>query len=226
MNIAVVYCYAAIAGQKYDDYASRYLEHRQIFPAGMDHQNVVVVNGRKVTSEIACMFSSLPNCVFLEHDNSGFDIGAFQLASREIPADLMIFFGASTFFHRKDWLTRMVDAYEKHGIALYGAMGNRGNLHVNVHPHIRTTAFWMPPKLMNAYPIKITEKAQRHPFEHGKDCLTAWITRQGRKALVVTWRYEFEWKDWDSSPNGFHRGNQSEILAGDHLCEPPYYPTR
>lgn len=224
MNIAVVYVYAAIAGQQYDDYAMRYLQQRQDFEAGMDHENIIVVNGTKVTSEMACVFSSLPNCSFLEHDNSGFDIGAFQHAAREIPADLIVFFGASTYFKRPGWLKRMAESYSRRGIALYGAMGNRGVAQLGVSPHIRTTAFWMPPKLLNAYPVIVKSNGQRYPFEHGPQCLTSWVTNQGLKAWVVTWRDELLKDDWDSTANGFHRGNQSDLLACDHLCEPPFYP--
>lgn len=224
MKIAIVYVYAIAAGPRYDEYAFRFVESYHKYPAGMDHQTVIVINGIRMCSDHLCLFSSLPNCVLLEHDNTGYDIGAFQMAAQKVPCDLMVFFGASTFFTRRDWLKRMVQSYEKHGLALYGAMGNKGALNLGVYPHIRTTAFWIPPKLFNAYPVRVTQPAQRHPFEHGSNNLTAWITRQGLKAWVVNWSRETEWAGWDLSPNGFHRGDQSDVIAFDHLCERPYYP--
>lgn len=226
MKIAVVYVYAGSMNPKYDEYAYRFLQSYNQHHPGIEHDSIVVLNGVRASSEITCMFSPMMNCGFLEHDNSGYDIGAFQHAAREIPCDMMVFFGASTYFQRTGWLIRMATAFKKHGNAQYGAMGNKGNLQVSVWPHLRTTAFWMDPKLLNAYPSKVTRADQRHPFEHGKDCFTNWVTNQGLRSWVVTWPNELLWKDWDSDPNGYSRGNQSNLLAGDRMCEPPYYPRR
>lgn len=224
MKTTIVYVYPPVAGKRYEDYANRFLLSYHECPPGTDHETVIVLNGAKATSELTCMFSSLPKCVFLEHDNSGYDIGAFQFAARTVPCDLMVFFGASTFFQRGGWLIRMITAFNHHGNAQYGAMGNKGDAAVSVWPHIRTTAFWMDPKLLNAYPHIVRNNGQRHPFEHGKDCFTSWVKQQNLNSWVVTWNKELLWHDWDSDPNGFQRGNQSSLLAGDHICEPPYYP--
>lgn len=226
MKIAVVYVYPICLGPAYEQYALRFLNSYRANPPGTDHQSVIVLNGGRSSSELFCLFSAMPNFLILEHDNSGYDIGAFQFAARKIPCDMMVFFGASTFFKRSGWLLRMASSFQSHGNALYGAMGNKGDAAVAVWPHIRTTAFWMKPELMNAYPVIVTRPEQRHPFEHGKDCLTSWVRAQGLAAWVVTWNYEFLWAHWDDDPNGFQRGNQSSLLAGDHICEPPYYPRR
>lgn len=224
MNVYVVYVYSGIAGQKYVDYAKRFVEqYKQCLPE-FEHQTVVAINGLKLDDQIQGIFSGLPNLQFMEHDNSGYDIGAFQHAAREFPCDLMVFFGASTYFTKPGWLKRMVEAFARNGDGIYGTMGNRGNLNVKVWPHIRTTAFWMPPKLLNEYPKIVTEDKDRHSFEHGSACLTSWVISRGLKAIVVTWSSETEWEDWDSTLNGFQRGDQSDLLAGDHICEPPYYP--
>lgn len=223
MNISIVYAYPPGAGNQYQNYAARFLQSYHDNPPGIEHETIVVLNGTKAQSDSVCMFSVLPNLRFLEHDNSGYDIGAFQLASRSVSCDMIVFFGTSTFFTRAGWLLRMAQSFDRHGNAQYGAMGNRGNLDVKVWPHIRTTAFWMNPALFNAYPNRITRKEDRHPFEHGKNCFTSWVGAQGLKSWVITWTRELLWKDWDSDPNGFSQGNQSSILAGDHLCERPYY---
>ena len=152
MKTVIVYVYASAAGAKYDDYAIRFLMSYYANPPGIEHDTTVVLNGSKATSETTCLFGSLPNCNFIEHDNSGYDIGAFQRAARDVPCDLMVFFGASTYFPRPGWLLRMASVFQRFGNAQYGAMGNGGDKRVNVWPHIRTTAFWMNPKLMNEYP--------------------------------------------------------------------------
>lgn len=223
MKLSIVYVYAPIAGGKYEAYACRFLDSYHKNPPGTDHETIVMLNGTSETSEINCLFS-LPHTRFIEHDNSGYDIGAFQHAARECAGDMIVFFGASTYFNRTGWLLRMRAAFTKHGNAQYGAMGNRGNLSVKVWPHIRTTAFWMSPKLMNAYPKIIKRSEERHPFEHGPDCMTTWVQNQGLESWVITWEKELLWQDWDSDPNGFHSGTQRNLLAGDHISERPYYP--
>ena len=224
LKIAVVYVYANQSGKRNRDYTARFIESYRAHPPGVEHDTVVIVNGTKLTEESQRMFSdSMPNCLFLYHDNSGYDIGAYQFAARVVPCDMMVFFGASAYLNGAGWLARMLCAFLKHGNAQYGTMGNRGNLNVKVWPHIRTTSFWMAPDLMNAYPHIVTTPDERHPFEHGKDCFTNWVTKQGLKTWVVTWTKELLWEDWDSEPNGYSRGNQSSMIAGDRMCEPPYF---
>jgi len=123
MKIAMVYVYAGTMGQKYDDYAQRFVQCYHDFPPGIEHDSIVMLNGVRETSEIACMFSPLPNLSLIMHDNSGFDIGAFQHAAKVVPCDMILFFGASTFMRRAGWLLRMVEAYQKHGPGQYGRWG-------------------------------------------------------------------------------------------------------
>lgn len=192
-------------------------------PPGISSHTVIVCNGSNPTKHTHELFDFM-SPQYLIHDDSGWDIGAYQKAAREVPADLMVFFGGSTWFAKPGWLARMAESFIKHGNAIYGAMGNRGA--GKVQPHIRTTGFWLPPAILNRYPTIVTQRAkfgQRYEFEHGKDCLTGWVTRQGLKALVVSWDGEYEWADWDSIPNGFHKGDQSNLLVRDRLTDPPYY---
>src|ERR1035437_3675021 len=226
MKLTIVYCYAVIAGDKYDNYAFRFLESYSANPPGVNHDTVIVLNGLKQSSEIACLFSPMPHCTFLERDNSGYDIGAFQHAAREFPCDLMVFFGASAFFFKTGWLLRMATSFIKHGNALYGAMANRGDAASGVFPHIRTTAFWMDPKLMNTCPHKVTSPEQRYPWEHGANCITEWVRKQGLKAWEITRNMDLPVGSWGDDPNGYQRGDQSALLAGDRMCLPPYYAKR
>jgi hypothetical protein len=221
LRITIVYIHVPNDG-RYCKYARRFAESYSRSPAGLDHSTIIVENGNAGKRHL---FDNLPNVNFLQHDNSGYDIGGFQKAARECGdgCDLMVFFGASTFLNA-GWLKRMVESFQKHGNALYGAMGNRGNVAAGVWPHIRTTAFWMSPSLMNSCPVRVTNNAQRHPFEHGPDCFTGWVQKNGLKAWVVTANGEYEWKDWDA-PEGFHNGTQSALLAGDHICERPHFPS-
>ncbi len=203
-------------------YALRFIESYNHYPPGVAHETIVVLNGWKYSLELECMFSSLQGVKFLEHDNSGYDLGGFFKAAETCPCDLMCFFGMSAYLRIENWLLTMATAYTKHGPGLFGVMGNRGV--GQVQPHIRTTGFWTNPKYMNQYPHKPTRPEHRYPVEHGNDCLSSWFKRKGMKVLVVADNGVYPWESWDKIPGGFHRGGQEALLCGDRLSESPYHP--
>lgn len=222
MKIEIVYVWPAGSGDKYVENAWKYLTSYHQCPAGIDHENIVVCNGGQ-TDSIPDLFKTLPNCRIAHHDNSGFDIGAFQAMSRQSTADLMVFFGVSAYIRGEGWLKRMVDAWQKHGNHQYGVMGNQGDDRYGVFPHIRTNGFWMAPSLLNDYPEVISRSEQRYGFEHGATCLTQWIKQRGLRSYVVTWGEEVLYPGWDAILNGFHQGDQSALIIGDRMTDPPYY---
>lgn len=225
MKVIVTYIYPGSLTAKGSQYACRFVDSYLKHPPGMEHETVVVLNATKLTPVLSHLFGHLQNVRYLEHDDSGWDIGAFQLASRKNPdAHMMAFFGTSVYFMNQNWLRRMVEAYMRHGPGLYGVMGNRGDIPIGVYPHIRTTGFFMQPDLLNKFPYIVKEQKQRYEFEHGRTCLSNWVKAQGLPLIVVTKDGEYYWKDWDSIPNGYHRGDQSALLCGDRMNDPPFYP--
>lgn len=225
MKIIVVYVCPLIGGNPYLDLAARFLESYHRFPAGYPHESLVVCNGVAPNDEIRFMFDVMENSRCMYHDNSGFDIGAFQHAARDNPdSDLMVLFGATAYIRGPGWLARVAESFAKRGNALYGVMGNRGDSRVGVYPHIRTTGFWLPTALFNQYPMQVKDPGERYPFEHGPNCLTSWIKKKGYVPWVVSWHGEHRWEEWDSFPGGFHRGQQEGLIFGDKLSMPPYYP--
>lgn len=216
-KVVVMYVYPALGGD-HDvlaaKFASTYMRYRPTTP----HELRVVANGGSPTPKMLETFRNV-RAVWLEHDDSGWDIGAYRKAAREVPCDLMVFFGGSAYLRGTRWLERMIEAWKKHGRAIYGSMGSLAH-----NPHIRTTGFWMPPDLLNAYPHPTTsEKVSRYAFEHGRNGLTMWVLSQNLKAWVVTWTAEYEHPQWNTIPNGYHRGDQSALITGDRLIDPPYY---
>lgn len=221
IKVAVVYVH--VPGDPHHiGLAQRFSIYFREQPPMYPHELIVVCNGSGPTAQTHQIFSGL-DARFIDHDDSGWDIGAYQKAASVVSADLMVFLGGTAYPQRSGWLARMVEAYQKHGVALYGCTANRGDGRVNVYPHIRTTGFWLPPSLMNQYPIRVSRQDQRYEFEHGRTCLTEWIKSQGLKAWVVSKDGEYEWEHWDLVPNGFHRGDQSGLLIRDRVTDPPFY---
>lgn len=222
MKPTIVYVYPRGGDGGYFEKAFRFLNSYNSHPPGIEHNSIVVCNGGTANSAVRILFSSLPNLTLLEHDNSGYDIGAFQRASRDIGGEFMMFFGVGAYVRIPGWLSRMCEAFARHGDNLYGSMGSLGA--PGVSPHIRTTGFAITPSLFNQYPVRVTTPDQRYPFEHGPNCLTTWVAQMGRAVWIVGVTGEWSMNLANQIPNGFHNGDQSNLLTGDRLSEPPFFP--
>lgn len=224
MKIAVTYIYPNAGAGGYFELAMRFMQTYHEHPPGLDHDTVIVCNGKPGTDETRFYFGSLPNLTLLDHDGSGYDIGGFQAAARNYPCDLMLFFGSTAYFRHANWMKRVVESFNTHGDTIYGAMGNQGAQHAHVKPHIRTTGFWLSPSLMNSYPILVTRPEQRYEYEHGVSGLTSWLISQGKQPWVVSvYSGDYVLQACDSIPEGYHNGNQTNLLFGDRLTCSPYY---
>jgi len=222
MRVACVYIFPLDGAGQHGERAMRFLETYHQHPPGLDHETIIVCNGGQAGAETEFLFGSLPNLKLLRrNDGVGQDIGGYQDAAQGSNSDLMVFFGGNTYFRRAGWMNRVVNSWMSKGDTLFGYTANRGA--GAVQPHIRTTGFWMSTKLFNQYPHKVTRNDQRYPFEHGRDCLTTWIKRLGKIPWLVSWDGEYKWENWDVVPNGWHKGDQSNLLFGDRLTEPPYH---
>jgi hypothetical protein len=127
------------------------------------------------------------------------------MAARTIKADLMVFLGARVHFGKPGWLDVMVNAYLTHGPGIYGAYAFH-----TPHLHIRTTCFWMPPDLLNLYPVNVGND-QRYLFEHGgKDSITEWTISSGFNAWLVTWTGVFPPTHWR------HVENHEALILDQH----------
>ena len=191
LKISVIYCFPDILVSTYIPLARRFVDSYMRFPPGLcDHEIIVVVNcGRDGIKDYSRIFSPL-SCDFVMHDNQGKDIGAFQVLSRRLDCDLMICLGAPVHVCRSGWLDRIRNVYEQEGPGLYGPWAFH-----QPKPHIRTTAFWLPPQLFRSYPHEIYN-GNRYEFEHGDRSIYAHATLQGMGTYQVTWDGCYANKDW------------------------------
>lgn len=223
MNVELVYIFPCDGQPHHLSYAWRFLNSYHENPPGSDHKTTVVCNGG-TPDETHELFKTMPNFRLFHHDDSGWDIGAYQVVSQQSKADVMLFCGGTSYFRRPGWMERIVHSVSKYGKdSLYGSMGTPGNMTHNVFPHIRTTGFWVGRELFNKYPIQVRQKEQRYEFEHGSTGLTSWVRNQDLKAWIVGWDTEYVWPNWGNISGGFHNGDQRNLLIGDRLSEPPYH---
>lgn len=223
LKIVVVYIYPFNGANGRDNFGKRFVDTYGKFPSGEEHELIVVSNGEAPNDQTQTLFSALSNVSFFQHDNSGYDIGGFQHVAREVQCDLMVFFSNTAYLRREGWLKRMVEAFQTHGDILYGSMSVPDNLGAGIWPHIRTTGFWMNPILLLRYPILIHTPEQRYPFEHGPDNLTMWCAKNAG-AVVATFNNIYGMDKWREVVDGYHWGEQKELLTGDRMSCPPWHP--
>ena len=78
--------------------------------------------------------------------------------------------------------------------------------------------------LFNSYPHRITRLDQRYEFEHGQTGLTTWCVAHRRQPWIVAMDGEYHLMNCNSIPNGYHSGDQSNVMIGDRLTCPPFHP--
>lgn len=225
MKIELVYVYWT-QHPEVETLSKRFVDTYFVNPPGEEHTTTIVCNGGQPTGERRALFDRLPNVSYLDHDNSGWDIGAFIAASKQSTADMAVYFGPSIYFYRAGWLTRMVEAWQKHGPGMYGMTSS-----FESSPHLNTTGFWCSPKWLAEYPYPMVTKNDRYNFEHGtanksqgikapdtNGARTFWriIHKKGLPVKLVTWDGEYDWWDWRKPANIFRRGSQSNMLLGWH----------
>lgn len=206
MKIAVVYIYTMIDTRKYFPLAMRFANTWREHPPGCEYELYVVGNGMTIPDIYRTPFLEIPNCKFYSHDNTGWDIGAYQLAAEAIPCDLLVCLGSPVHFHRAGWLDRMAQAYIDNGPGLYGCWA-----YLSPNWHVRTTVFWLPPDVLNSYPVKVgSTRRDRYEFEHGSGSLTRHVLSAGMGCYMVTWKGVFPFSEW-----GEHGPTWEESLVLD-----------
>jgi len=211
MKPELIYIFPLNGSEQFLDCACKFVDSYHKFPPGCPHSTVIVCNGAKITSEAKCLFSSLPEVTYFEHDNSGYDIGAYIAVAKQSLAELTICMGSSAYLFRKGWMERMVEARIKHGPGLYGSSTSYQEM-----PHINTTGFWCDPILLSSYPWRVIDNKDRYSFEqdkkHPERPFWKFVHSIGQRALFVTWDGEYEWWDWRKPPNIFRKGDQTNML--------------
>jgi len=192
-------------------YAHRFLNTYRQFPPGEPHNTVVVCNGAQPRRRTREIFAGLP-VRYLVHDDSGWDIGAFQAAARALASESQMLFccGGPAHFRRTGWLRRIGDVWSQYGPGMYGTCAC-----YEVRPHLNTSGFAVEPWMLADYPA-VTGRSSggdRYEFEHGQGALWLRVALAGYPVLLVTWDGVYEWPRWRKPANGFRRGDQSNCLA-------------
>lgn len=205
MRICVAYTVVS-AGPISDQYASRFVATWHEFSPGAECDLLIICNGGPLPLDLALIFAPL-NAQMFPRSNEDWDIGGYVAAARG-PAkdyDMIVCLGESVFFHRKDWLKRLVEAWTKYGPGVYGPFAS--NL---VRAHLNTTAFCTSPLLLQRCSMGTKD---RYSWEHGVNSFWRWVSNHGMPVRLVTWDGEWEPRLWRMPKNILWRGDQSNCLV-------------
>lgn len=197
--------------ENYKPQAKRFVRTYHQHPAGYDHDLVLVnSNGGLLDRETRGYFSETRHRV-IDYHGGGCDIGAHQIVAHSIDPDDWIFTQSSWgWFRQSGWLKAFVDAREKHGDALYGAMASK-----ECDLHLRGTGFFCRAGRIQQYPFFANTREQSFKFEAGPDSLSRHFMRNGWGAYLVTPDGIYPPEDFRAPNNIFRRGDQSNIWSFD-----------
>ena len=206
----VLICYVTVTqGVKTLEFASRFAATYVQYPPGYSHKLMVVCNGGPPSTEVGVVFLPLDPLFFPRANDPGWDISAFVEIARRYgqECDLMVCLGESCYFHRPDWLARMVEVVERYPGGMYGFFSS----HV-IRPHLNTTGFAVYPKWLTDYPRQVRNREDRYAFEHGEFSFWRHIHAKAGPVRLVTWDGDWTYKQWRVPHNILWRGDQSNCL--------------
>src|SRR3990170_2264538 len=120
-------CYLCVThGKQTADLAARFVATYHAFPPGAKHDLFVICNGGPLPNEIGLLFLPLGAQFWPRVNDPGWDVSAYLEVGRKlfVAYDLILFLGESAYFHRAGWLNRFLEAWQKHGPGMYGALAS------------------------------------------------------------------------------------------------------
>lgn len=194
----------------YEQSAERFISTYKAFPAGIEHELVVVfTNGLPPDPKI---YEGM-DCRFLFYKGEAWCTGVHQWAAAFLDSEFTLFSSARTFFWKADWLKRMVECREKYGRGMYGTMSSNENM-----PHLRTNFYGINPHfLLDCPPVRT--RGDTWKFESGDWNISRHFQQLGQASMLITWDGEYAFPDWRKPENIFRRGDQGNCLVFDRHTE-------
>jgi hypothetical protein len=209
MRIAVIYL--AIGSSKaYDDGALRFCKTLRETDDCLDFDLVAMACNGTPSEKVRDALNEF-NPVWFPYWGEGCDIGAHQTAANLIDHDFMICTSSHTYFHRKGWFRRLIDARFTLGQSLYGGMAS----YEQHRPHIRTNFFACDPKDLRSYPEVVNSRVKSLQFESQPNNFLGFMLGRGMTGYLVTWDGIYGPEDYRKPTNVFRRGDQSNCLVWD-----------
>ena len=192
-------------------FAHRFRETYLANDPGHQHDLIVVCNGADPNDEVRGVFDKC-GARYERYDGAGFDLGSQQTIAQSHRNALQVNFTSRCYFHRPNWLWKLVVAFEAYGDGLYGVSASRegGNLHVC------TRAFMYWTETFRNFTTSIVSRDQGVDFEVTKGkSISDWYSSLALARRIVHWDRTVNLDVFDTVPNRFRDGDQSAMLVFD-----------
>jgi len=208
----------------------RFVTSYKNFPTGIPHRLYVIYKGYHDAEHLAegqSCFADLPHTE-IHTDDSGFDIGCYQRAARDMREELVCFLNTKSEVLCANWLRNLAKHLARPGVGLVGNTGSYESLHYKIptipqfpNPHIRTNAFLIRRTLFTGIAARfdIRTKTDGWMFESGPDGLSRQVVREGLQLLVVGRAGKaYESSSWPES-NTYRTANAAPLIGDDTYRE-------
>lgn len=180
------------------------------FEAGFPHDLYVCSSGAPLSLSSRELLQGL-NYRSFAYTGGGWDIGAYQYCARFLRSyDLVICLNSQAYIAQDNWLRYFAEAYGNHGPGIYGASSS-----FEVSPHIRTSSFAFPPKLIGDYPLTVRCRYDACIFEHSPENFSLWALSKNIPVYVVMRTGAYPLLESRRGENIFRRGTQENLLIRD-----------
>jgi len=195
----------------WDNIIARFSNSYRQYSAGIAHDLILLItNPNPPTTKYINNFANL-SYALMHYSGSGWDIGAYQSASRDLHAyDMVMFLNSQAFPVKHNWLLSFYRVFSLYGLSILGACSS-----FQIAPHIRTASLATSPTLLTDYPLTVTNRSEACLFEHSLHNFSLWGLHKGLPVGTVTTHGYTSLKESRNDPEIFRRGGQTALLIED-----------
>lgn len=220
-SVAVVHL---IRGGNPVRFLDRFLESYDSNTAGVAHELVFLLKGISGAALIQTreeLQRRYGQPLFIEIDDTGFDIGAYKHAAERIDQEFVVYLNSHSKIEADDWLAKLIRPFATHGgTGVVGATASWEQLDASTpfpNVHVRTNGFAIRRNdFLSIEAGPLDSKLACNRFEAGPRSMTRQLIERGQAAYVVGRDGRiFDEEAWPTSRT-FRSGNQENLLISDN----------
>jgi len=199
-----------------DNFIGSYLSN----DAGIAHDLVFVLKGFEDAAPTrSSITAKLPNALFHQIDDNGFDINAYKSAVGGLQHDVLCFLNSHSQVQDAGWLACLYNGLSDGNVGAVSASASWEIMdHSTPFPnaHLRTNGFAMRRSEFQSLDFgPLATKRDCNRFEAGPNSLTRQVLKRGQEVRMVAASGPVAPEDW-ASVMGFRTGDQQDLLISDN----------
>ena len=141
----------------------------------------------------------------------GWDVGSYVYSARKLERyDLVLFMNSQARFKTESALEKILQAWTELPSGMIGLSSS-----FEVTPHVRTSAFGIPPKLLLEHASNVRSRYEACVFEHSPSSITSGLSAKGLPVRIVYSSGSRLLSNSRDIPGVFRSDQQQELLVSD-----------